>query len=193
MERASVCAPRPPRPQGSAAGPGSRPARGASERCSILAEGAAKVAAGRGDAEGAAARVEVKERLLLDGIDRLGKGQAVDQGVEAAVPVLANQAGALVPGAMRQRWLHSAQRTRPSCSFSYSIASFTGITSWSRRVRVLAGAATSPRRGKRASSPARDAWAPPPATSRWALPGRPARSLPGPRAGRPPAVDCAPQ
>jgi len=38
----------------------------------ILAEGAAEVAAGRGDREGAGTRQEMKEGLLLDGIDVFG-------------------------------------------------------------------------------------------------------------------------
>jgi hypothetical protein len=64
----------------------------------ILAEGAAEVAAGRGDREGAGTGKEMEEGLLLDGIDVFGDGRPIDEAVENPFPIFPDAADAALSG-----------------------------------------------------------------------------------------------
>jgi hypothetical protein len=60
----------------------------------ILTPGTLKVAAPTASGEGYAAGVKVIDRLLLNGIGREGRNQAIDKGVEGAPFILAGTAPA---------------------------------------------------------------------------------------------------
>ena len=60
----------------------------------VLAEGAAEVAAHRGNRVGFGAGIEVIDGLLLDGVDACGDDGPVDEGVERPFPVFPNAAHA---------------------------------------------------------------------------------------------------
>ena len=64
----------------------------------VLAEGAAEVAARRGDGEGARTGQEMEEGFLLDGIDVLGEDSPIDEAVEDPFPVFPDAAEAALAG-----------------------------------------------------------------------------------------------